>query len=201
MNNRWNAFIYKCWAPVYDLFFNRGLFHQARKRVFDGMEIPKGSNVLFVGVGTGADLSFFPLDHIRAVGIDYSPEMLTKAKEKYSSVELKQMDAQRLLFPNQSFDVVIASLILSVVPHPHQAIAEMVRVTKSGGRIIIFDKFSDSKRSMLKRIIRPFLQLLGTDIGRSFEQIYEACQQECRVIENTPIMMRGMYRKMIIEKI
>lgn len=56
------------------------------------------------------------------------------------------------------------------------------------------------KRSMLKRIIRPFLQLLGTDIGRSFGQMYEACQQECRVIENTPIMMRGMYRKSIIKK-
>lgn len=200
MNNRWNAFIYKCWAPVYDFFFNRGLFYQARKRVFGGMEIPKGSNVLFIGVGTGADLAFFPLDHIRAVGIDYSPDMLKKAKQKYSSVEVKQMDAQRLLFPNQSFDIVIASLILSVVPHPHQAMAEMMRVTKSRGRIIIFDKFADSKHSMLKRIIRPFLRVLGTDIGRSFEQLYEAYHQECRIVEDMPVILKGMYRKIVIEK-
>ena len=201
MNNRWNAFIYKCWAPVYDFFFNRGLFYRARKRVFDGMEIPKGSNVLFVVVGTGADLEFFWLDHVRVVGIDYSPDMLKKAKQKYPSVELKQMDAQHLLFPNQSFDLVIASLILSVVPHPHQAMAEMVRVTKKGGQIIVFDKFSDSRRSMFKQIIRPFLQVLGTDIGRSFEQLYETYQQECRIVEDTPVIMKGMYRKIVIEKI
>ncbi|KFZ41670.1 SAM-dependent methyltransferase [Anoxybacillus flavithermus] len=200
MNNRWNAFIYKCWAPIYDFFFNQGAFYRARKRVFDGMEILKGSNVLFVGIGTGADLEFFPLEHIHAIGIDYSPDMLKKAKERYSSVEFKQMDAQHLLFPNQSFDIVVASLILSVVPDPHQAMAEMVRVTKRRGRIVIFDKFSDSKRSVLKRTTRPFLQLMGTDIGRSFKQLYETCQHECRIVEDEPVMLKGMYRKIIMEK-
>lgn len=75
MNNRWNSFIYKCWAPVYDFFFNRGLFYSARKIVFEYVNVAEGSRGLFVRVGTGADLAFFPLDKIKVVAVDYSIEM------------------------------------------------------------------------------------------------------------------------------
>jgi phosphatidylethanolamine/phosphatidyl-N-methylethanolamine N-methyltransferase len=64
MNNKWNQIIYKCWAPFYDLFFNRGLFYTARKRVFEGFAFADHEDVLFVGVGTGADLAFCPLEKI-----------------------------------------------------------------------------------------------------------------------------------------
>jgi phosphatidylethanolamine/phosphatidyl-N-methylethanolamine N-methyltransferase len=158
--------------------------------------------VLFVGVGTGVDLAFFPLDKINVVAIDYSTHMLKRAKQKYPHIEFIQMDAQDLSsFPNQSFDMVVASLIISVVPDPKKVMVEMVRVTKRGGRILIFDKFASQKPSIVKRIVRPFIKLLGTDIGVSFENIYEIVKYECRFVEDTPVMMQGMYRKIILEKV
>jgi phosphatidylethanolamine/phosphatidyl-N-methylethanolamine N-methyltransferase len=202
MNNRWNSFIYKCWAPVYDFFFNRGLFYSARKRVFEHVNVAEGSRVLFVGVGTGADLAFFPLDKIKVVAVDYSIEMLKKAKRKYPHIEFIQMDAQALSLPTHSFDMIVASLIVSVVPNPEKAISEMVRVTKKGGRIIIFDKFVPKHKelSIMKKIIRPFIKLLGTDIGISFEKIYEVVKHECHLVEDADVMMQGMYRKIVLEK-
>lgn len=202
LNNRWNAFIYKCWAPVYDFFFNRGLFYSARKRVFAQVNVAEGSRVIFVGVGTGADLAFFPLDKIMVVAVDYSIEMLKKAKRKYPNIEFMQMDAQSLSFPDCSFDMIVASLIVSVVPNPEKAILEMARVVKKGGTIIIFDKFAPKhkKLSVAKKIIRPVIKLLGTDIGVSFEKVYKAIKHECCVIEDSDIMMRGMYRKLVLKK-
>lgn len=202
MNNRWNAFIYKCWAPIYDFFFNRGLFYAARKKVFEHIPVAEGSKILFVGVGTGADLAFFPLDKTRVVAIDYSFDMLQKAKRKYPHIELLQMDAQALSFPDHSFDMIVASLIVSVVPNPEKALLEMVRVTKKSGHILIFDKFvpRHKKLSIAKKIIRPFIKLLGTDIGVSFEKIYESVKHECHVIEDTDVMMQGIYRKIVLEK-
>jgi phosphatidylethanolamine/phosphatidyl-N-methylethanolamine N-methyltransferase len=202
MNNRWNSFIYTCWAPVYDFFFNRGLFYAARKRVFENVNVAEGSKVLFVGVGTGADLAFFPLDRMKVVAVDYSIEMLKKAKRKYPNIEFIQMDAQSLSFPAHSFDMIVASLVVSVVPNPEKAISEMVRVTKKGGSVIIFDKFVPKHKelSIMKKIIRPFIRLLGTDIGISFEKIYEIVKHECHIVEDTEVMVQGMYRKIVLEK-
>ena len=62
MNNHWNKVIYKLWSSVYDTFFNADYFLAARKKVFQGMAIDHQQKVLFVGVGTGADLELMSLD-------------------------------------------------------------------------------------------------------------------------------------------
>lgn len=204
MNQKWNRLIYKCWAPFYDLFFNQGVFYSARKRVFRDFPFREGEDVLFVGVGTGADLAFCPTEKINAVAIDDSKEMLARAKRKYRRENIKfiRMDAQSLSFPNRSFDAVVASLIITVVPSPERALAEIVRVTKKGGRILIFDKFAPKDRGLSfgKKIIRPVIKWFGTDIGVSFEKVYQTVKQECDIVEDTDIMMKGMYRKIILKK-
>jgi phosphatidylethanolamine/phosphatidyl-N-methylethanolamine N-methyltransferase len=205
MNNKWNRIIYKCWAPFYDLFFNRGVFYSARKQIFHEFPFGDGENVLFVGVGTGADLAFCPLEKINVIAIDYSKEMLEKAKNKYQNENIKfiQMDAQSLTFPNNSFDVVVASLVISVVPSPEKVMSEIVRVTKKGGRIIIFDKFAPKHRELSfgKKVIRPIIKLLGTDIGISFEKVYKNVKHECYLVEDKDVMIKGMYRKIILKKL
>ncbi|MDQ0242658.1 phosphatidylethanolamine/phosphatidyl-N-methylethanolamine N-methyltransferase [Bacillus fengqiuensis] len=205
MNNQWNRVIYKCWAPFYDFLFNKGMFYQARKRVFQGTFWKKGQRVLFVGVGTGADLEFIPHADLKVTAIDYSEEMLQKAEEKYenSSIHFLQMDAQMLDFESESFDFVVASLVLSVVPDPVKAMKEMVRVTKAEGKILIFDKFTpeNEKLSMGKKLIRPVIQLLGTDIGLSFDRVYKNVDKYCRIQQDIGVMMKGMYRKIIVQKI
>ncbi len=204
MNNQWNKMIYRFWAPFYDYFFNPGPFLKARKKVFENLDIKPKSKVLFVGVGTGADLQFIKNKDVCVTAIDLSSEMLDRAKNKYESPNFKfiEMDAQDLTFSRESFDMVIANLILSVVPDPDQCFQEMIRVTRTGGRIIIFDKFAPSSKDLpvFKKILRPVVAMMGTDIGRHFEQIIMPYVKQIRVEEDASALFNGMYRKIKVRK-
>ncbi|MBM7621084.1 ubiquinone/menaquinone biosynthesis C-methylase UbiE [Bacillus tianshenii] len=204
MNNPWNKVIYKIWAPVYDKFFNSGSFLQARKEIFQELPFEKCQKILFVGVGTGADLELIPHANLDIKAIDFSPDMLEKAKSKFknSRIEFLEMDAQNMIFPSHSFDYVVASLILSVVPDAEKCFQEMERVLKQNGSLIVFDKFAPKQRKLAfgKRVIRPFVQLLGTDIGLSFEKLYKKYSRSLKIVDDKPMMMNGMYRKILMKK-
>ena len=92
--------------------------------------------VLEVGVGTGANLSHYP-PGLEIVGIDFSPRMLAYAQEQIlslpSNIQLQQMDAQHLEFPNDSFDTVVATCVFCSVPDPIQGLREIHRVLKPTG--------------------------------------------------------------------
>ena len=201
LNNSWNNFIYKIWSSFYDRFFNSEMFLNARKKVFNDVQPKAGSKILFVGVGTGADLPFFLNKGYEIVAIDYSIDMLKIAKEKYdhSSVEFLEMDAQNLEFKDESFDFIVANLILSVVPDPHKTLKEMLRVLKNEGEFLVFDKFvpQEKKLTVAQRFIRPFIKLLGTDIGVDFYHILQGVENKCLVNQDDKIMMNGFYRKII----
>ncbi|PLS06993.1 class I SAM-dependent methyltransferase [Neobacillus cucumis] len=202
MDNKWNKWIYRLWSPVYDSFFNAGPFLKARQKVFNNLDFHKGDKILFVVVGTGADIYQVPMELVDITAIDYSEEMLAQAKRKFSdaAITFLQMDAQNLTFSDEDFDYVIASLVLSVVPDYDRTFSEMVRVTKAHGKIIIFDKFT-SQLTPLKRLIRPMIKVLGTDIGLSFEKIYENYKDNKLIIEvNQPILFGEMYRNIRIRK-
>jgi len=197
--------IYRLWAPFYDYLFNSGPFIMARKKIFENLDIKPRSKILFVGVGTGADLQFIMDKDISVDAIDLSPEMLDKARNNYDATNFTftEMDAQVLAFSRESFDMVIANLILSVVPDPIQCFQEMIRVTGSGGCIVIFDKFAPPSRELpvIKKILRPVVAIMGTDIGRHFEQIVKPYENHIRVEEDEPALFNGMYRKIILRKI
>ncbi|MGD6834524.1 class I SAM-dependent methyltransferase [Sutcliffiella halmapala] len=204
MNNPWNKVIYKIWAPVYDKLFNSGSFLQARREIFQELPFEKCQKILFVGVGTGADLELIPHASLDITAIDFSPDMLEKAKSKFknSRIEFLEMDAQNMTFPGHSFDYVVASLILSVVPDAEKCFQEMERVLKQNGSLIVFDKFAPKHRKLAfgKRVIRPFVQLLGTDIGLNFEKLYEKFNRSLKIVDDKPVMMNGMYRKILMKK-
>ncbi|MGG1575364.1 class I SAM-dependent methyltransferase [Fictibacillus sp. NRS-1165] len=204
MNNEWNRKIYKVWAPVYDVFFNQGMFIKARQKVFQDVVFKKEEKILFAGVGTGADLRYLPSFPVEVTAVDYSQEMLEKAKEKYvdQDIHFIQMDAQHLEFQEDMFDTIIASLILSVVPDPNQMIKEMARVLKPGGKIIIFDKFvpKDKGLSFGQKVVSPLIRLLGTDISVSFENLFQTIAGPCVVTKDNEVMMNGIYRHIVLEK-
>lgn len=131
--------------------------------------------------------------------------MLDKARTKYESqgFTFKEMDAQNLSFSSESFDVVIANLLLSVVPDPDQCIQEMIRVTRTGGSIVIFDKFAPSSQELpkIKKLIRPIIATMGTDIGRKIERILQPYEDNIRIEEDMSALFNGMYRKIILRKI
>ncbi|WP_108670305.1 class I SAM-dependent methyltransferase [Peribacillus acanthi] len=204
MNNSWNKVIYKLWSPIYDHFFNAGPFQKARQAVFSNIPFKRQDKILFVGVGTGVDLLRIPIDHLDITAIDYSEDMLEQAKKKFpnSSIKFHQMDAQKLQFEEQSFDFVVASLLLSVVPNAESAINEMARVTKDGGQIIVFDKFlpPGGKLSLTKQVMRPIIGILGTDISISFERLLDKCSYRLHILEDRPVLFNGMYRKLVLKK-
>ena len=204
MNNRWNEIIYKLWSPVYDKIFNSGKFLEARKRIFEEKKFTRNQNILFVGVGTGADLELLNHNELNITAIDYSSDMLEKAKAKFegSSIQFLKMDAQDMNFKEKHFDVVVGSLVLSVVPDADKCIKEMVRVLKPNGEIIIFDKFlpKGKKLSHIKKAVRPLIKLLGTDISVSFEKLYEENKEVLSIEEDLALMFNGMYRKIVIRK-
>lgn len=204
LNNSWNKVIYKIWSPIYDNFFNSGPFLRARKQIFQDTYFDSKQKILFVGVGTGADLELINHSELDITAIDFSPDMLRNAREKFktSNIKFLEMDAQDMSFDNNQFDLVIGSLILSVVPNADKCFQEMERVLKHGGEIILFDKFSskENKLSLPKKLIRPLIKILGTDIGLNFEELYKKHNKEFNVKEDRSVMFNGMYRKIVMKK-
>jgi phosphatidylethanolamine/phosphatidyl-N-methylethanolamine N-methyltransferase len=173
MKNRTNVTKYKLLSPVYNLLMDNALFLQARKRAFSLLPHQPGQHMLLVGVGTGGDLPFVPDDAI-VTGIDLSSDMLRQAKQKANAhTTLLEMNAEQLAFTDETFDVTVLHLILSVVEHPEKALAEALRVTKPGGTILVFDKFLKENRSpsILRSLFNIVTSLIGTDINRSFSTI------------------------------
>ncbi|PFA62791.1 SAM-dependent methyltransferase [Bacillus sp. AFS015802] len=205
MNNRWNKIIYKLWSPLYDKIFNTGKFLEARQKLFHHPPFHPRQRILFVGVGTGADLELLDHTQFRITAIDYSSDMLKKAKDKFknTSIEFIKMDAQHMSFADDSFDAVVGSLILSVVPEPDLCMKEMIRVLKPHGCMMIFDKFSpkDQKMSFIQKMIRPFIKAAGTDIGVNFEKLYERNDEAIALKKDEPLLFNGMYRKIILTKL
>ncbi|MFJ8461607.1 class I SAM-dependent methyltransferase [Lysinibacillus xylanilyticus] len=205
MNNSWNKVIYKIGSPIYDKFFNSGIFLNARKQILQSIPFSEEQKILFVGVGTGADLELINYSDLDITAIDYSPDMLGRAIKKFkdSTINFLEMDAQNMVFEDESFDYVVASLILSVVPDANKCFQEISRVLKNEGKIVIFDKFApkNKKLPLSKVLIRPIISVLGTDIGRSFEEIMPKNNKNLIIEEDSSVMMNGMYRKIVITKI
>lgn len=98
--------------------------------------------VLDVACGTGSNFRYLD-DADEVIGIDLTPAMLAEARDSLDAVDvdgsLLQMDAQRLAFPDDSFDTVISAMSTCTFPDPVAALQEMERVCKPGGRILLFE--------------------------------------------------------------
>ena len=156
--------VYDKLAKVYDLIFGPTL-HPGRLQAIERMNIQPGERVLEVGVGTGINLSLYPKD-AAITGIDYTASMLEKARERAARMEntrLLQMDAADLKFADNSFDIVYAPYLISVVPDPVKVAQEMRRVCRPGGRIIFLNHFLSPNPllSRIERWISPFTIHIG----------------------------------------
>jgi len=158
--------IYRRWAPVYDLVFGR-VFERGRREVAAASE-RIGGRVLEVGVGTGISLPYYS-DRTRVVGIDLSEEMLARARRRVADLQLRNvenlavMDAERLDFPDSSFDVVVAVCVVNTVPHPELVLDEFARVLKPNGEIVLLNRIGADAglRRMLERFFQPVASRLG----------------------------------------
>lgn len=100
--------------------------------------LPENSAVLEIGAGTGLNFKFYP-ECRRAVASEISGGMLLVAKEKPSSIDLVQADAQALPFAANTFDAAFATLVFCSIPDPQKAFAELCRAVRPGGKIVLLE--------------------------------------------------------------
>lgn len=159
--------VYDRQAPFYDrviavaeaLLFSGGrewACRQAQERVLE------------VGIGTGRNLPCYAPD-VEVSGIDLSPAMLTRAEDRAKqlgrTVDLRVADAQHLPFADASFDTVLATLTLCSIPDEVAAVAEMARVMRPGGRLVLLDHVASPSPAVrrIQRILDPLFVRLAED--------------------------------------
>lgn len=160
------ARVYQDLAEVYDVVYGPFL-HPGRIAAIDKMGLGPGDEVLEVGVGTGINLGLYPRK-CRVTGIDVSSRMLDRARariraRRLSHCHVAEMDATRMDFADDAFDVVYAPYVISVVPEPVRVAREMYRVCRPGGRVVILNHFLSRSRlgSRIERAISPMTVHLG----------------------------------------
>ena len=166
VDNVFLARVYEKLASVYDFTFGPAL-HPGRVDAIRRMGIKPGDRVLEVGVGTGINAALYPRD-CSVTGIDLSGSMLEKARDRIArkgvrNVRLVQMDAANLKFADDTFDIVYAPYVISVVPDPVAVSLEMCRVCRPGGRIVILNHFRSENAvgARMERMIAPAAKYLG----------------------------------------
>jgi phosphatidylethanolamine/phosphatidyl-N-methylethanolamine N-methyltransferase len=164
-SKRFYAFL----APAYDWVFGRTLEEGRREAA---RHVQHGEKVLEVGVGTGLGLRHYP-SRCHVVGVDICPQMLRKARWRAlidgngSRIDIKRMDATRLAFPDGCFDVVVAPYVITTVGAPDRMCAEMRRVCRQGGRVIVVSNTREAGLyGALKVSLSPLMEKVGfsTDV-------------------------------------
>ena len=190
--------IYEKQAPRYDrsiAFWEKVLFRDGRQWVCSRAQ----GEVLEVAIGTGRNLTFYPAG-VRLTGIDLSPAMLERARERAGElgmeVDLREGDAQDLPFPGGSFDTVVCTLSLCNVPDDRRAIAEMKRVLRPGGRLLLLDHIraaSGLGRAVQKALEFVWVRLEGEHLLR--RPLEHAKAEGLRIEE------RERYKRGIVERV
>jgi ubiquinone/menaquinone biosynthesis C-methylase UbiE len=128
---------YAAWAASYDapgnvtVVLEQEIVHE----LLSGL--PAGSAVLDAGCGTGRHSAFLADQGHDVVGIDSSPEMLALAAVKVPAARFERAELERIPLPDDSVDAAVCGLVLSHARDIRQAVGELARVLRPGGRLIL----------------------------------------------------------------
>jgi phosphatidylethanolamine/phosphatidyl-N-methylethanolamine N-methyltransferase len=172
--------IYSRYSGFYDIIFSQFFYPRIRLGL-EKIGIKSGDRIIEVGVGTGLSLPLYP-ESCKVVGIDITRRMLEKAKAKkekfgFDHVDLFEMDGENMCFEDNSFDHAVLPFVVSVVPNLERLMAEVKRVTKNGGKIIIVNHLW-SKYSFFSKMeekLSPFFMKLGFKTGLSVDVFSNHC--------------------------
>lgn len=182
------AWIYDVFAHVINRRANRELC-----AVVGGL-IGPSDEVLECACGTGL-LTGTIADRCRSlVATDFSANMLKRARRKYgdrSNVRFAQADIQRLDYPDGCFDAVVAANVIHLLDRPHQALRELDRVCRPGGRIILPTYMNQTDRGTTNRVSGAIGQA-GADFKREFTmETYRRFLEEAGYADADYTLCRG----------
>jgi SAM-dependent methyltransferase len=147
--------------------------------------------VLDVGSGTGVNFAYYP-EGAEVVGVEPDPHMLRRARARAERlgrrVELRPDGAERLPFPDASFDVAVATLVLCTVPDLDCALGEIRRVLRPGGEL----RFLEHVRAATPRWAR--VQDLLTPVWRRVAAGCHPNRDTAAAIERGGFRMRELGR-------
>jgi phosphatidylethanolamine/phosphatidyl-N-methylethanolamine N-methyltransferase len=191
---------YARWAPIYDFVFG-ALFDSGRRAAIAAAE-RVGGRILEVGVGTGISLPRYSAKN-RIVGIDLSESMLRKARQKVAELPLANvealevMDVEHLAYADASFDAVVASLVISTVPHPEAALDECTRMLRPGGEMILVNRVGADAglRRKVERLLQPIVRRLGWRLEFPWERFagWVETRDDIRLVERRPLPPFGHF--------
>ncbi|MBX3196159.1 MAG: bifunctional demethylmenaquinone methyltransferase/2-methoxy-6-polyprenyl-1,4-benzoquinol methylase UbiE [Microbacteriaceae bacterium] len=159
---------------------NSALWRAATVRAVD----PKpGERVLDVAAGTGTSSAALARSGAEVVALDFSDGMIAEGRRRHPGLEFVQGDAEKLPFPDDSFDAVTISFGLRNVEHPKVALAEMYRVLKPGGRLVVCE-FSKPPRPIFRagyaaymRFVMPVVATATSSNRAAYDYLRESIQQ------------------------
>ncbi len=158
-------------AGVYDLMnslMTAGLHHRWRRRAADLARVGPGNDVLDVASGTG-DLAIELSARVGAggsvIGSDFSEQMLDRARVKAPQLEWQQANALALPYEEGRFDAVTVGFGARNFSDLDAGLAEMVRVTRPGGRVVVLE-ITTPTRPPLSTFFRLWFDRLVPLIGR-----------------------------------
>ena len=177
-------------AAIYDLRTNMAeelLFKKFRQLLWSRI---KPGHVLELGVGTGANIPYYPKG-CQVAGVDLSEQMLARAKRRAeklgATVDLQLMDAQKLVFPNESFDAAVTTCVFCSVPNPIQGMRELGRVVKPSGDIWLMEHMRVDKPIIgpIMDFVNPVMvRVMGANINRRTVENVKLAGLEIETIEN-----------------
>jgi len=138
-----------------------------KQELFSAMQ----GKVLFVAVGTGLDIQFFP-PHQDIVGIDISPKMLEKAQARADlypgKLELKEMDVHEMTLAEGTFDQVFTSCTFCSVPDPVRGLQSLKQVLKPGGELRMFEHTGSRyfPFNVMLNLMTPLARKVGPEMNR-----------------------------------
>ncbi|GAA4525092.1 demethylmenaquinone methyltransferase [Brachybacterium paraconglomeratum] len=127
-------------AKRYDLMNDVAAMGQVgmwRELMVEALDIEPGDTVMDLAAGTGTSTTAIAQAGARVVAADFSLGMMSEGRRRGAPVPFVGADAQHLPFANDSFDAAVISFGLRNVQQPRFGLAEMVRVVKPGGRIVV----------------------------------------------------------------
>jgi phosphatidylethanolamine/phosphatidyl-N-methylethanolamine N-methyltransferase len=165
---------YGRYAPLYDWLFG-AVLEPGRRALTSEVNRLAPRRLLEIGVGTGLTLAGYPAE-TSVVGVDLSPDMLRQAQRRAHDlpgrdIELLLLDGESLPFEDHSFDCVTLPYVLSVTPQPAKLLAEMRRVCKPDGTLLILNHFSGSRAWwLLERAVRSIADRVGFRSDFSYQE-------------------------------